>query len=274
MTERRISDDALMALADNELPETEANELRAALRNDEDAATRFAMFVETRMLLADPARHDEEVSDALRAAVVRADAQYSAQDRITTNGRDRALPGRPSHDRGPRRAVGSGANARRWQMPMAAALLLSLGGLSGYLIAQQQRSADNSLQTALMTIPGNERALSDALDTGISGSETVLTGGQGEKVRIVVLSTHRLADGTFCREFEIARAQESLIGASCRRNNGWRTEVAVLRDSGKGRVVPASGAAVVDDHLNALGSEGALSPEDERAAMAHNWSLR
>ncbi len=274
MTMRRIPDEALMALADNELPAAEAAELRAAIADDPDAAERLAMFAETRMLVSGSDRDDVQVSDALRSAVLQADARYPEPARAGIGSLVRAPFGGRPRDPAARPNSGEGFGGRRWHLPMAAALLLSVGGLSGYLVAQLQRVGDNAAHTALMMLPGAERALAAALDTAASGSETSVPDGTGEGMRIVMLSTHRLADGTFCREFEIRRAQQSLLAASCRRNNAWRTEIAVVRDRPQGGLAPASGAAVVDDHLSTIGSEGALSPEEERAAMARGWSQR
>jgi hypothetical protein len=271
MTTRRITDEDLVALADNELPAAEAADLRAALANDADAAERFAIFAETRMLLSRPGRDDKQVSDALRSAILRADAESSRKESRSI-GPGKASFGHPSRHRSLPRSSRNGLGARGWQMPMAAALLLSLGGLSGYLIGQHQRDGNTAIGSAMMTVPGADRALSRLLDTAVSGSEASITDQAGEELRIVVLSTHRLGDGTFCREFEIKRRQESLLGASCRRDNAWRTEIAVMRDRPSEGLAPASSSAVVDDHLNTIGSEGALSPEGERAAMARGWS--
>ena len=273
MNQAAISDETLVALADGELPPAEKDAVRAKLAADPAAAARFAVFVETRMLVQSPAQAaGDTVSDELVAAIRQRAASLQKG----------AEPDQTERKNRPRLSVLAGGAGQgkqternrtpmpRWQLPMAAAVLLALGGVIGYFAATGDQS--RSVQPAMLALPAAETALTQALNTAASGTDVPWSDPSGRSGRVTVLSTHRLDDGTLCRELSVSRDDTAVAGASCRRAGTWRIEIAAMQPMRDGSYLPASGSNLVDDYLQNLGSAGALSPEEEKAAMARGWS--
>ena len=62
MNKNDITDETLVALADDELPETEATEVHSIVMGDDDLMRRYSSFVETRFLLQENAKKKIELS--------------------------------------------------------------------------------------------------------------------------------------------------------------------------------------------------------------------
>jgi surface antigen len=259
-----IADTKLMALADGELSETDARMMRNRIASDPMLAARFAVFVETRAL-AQPAIHApaEQVPKRLIAAIVSADA---ALPRAGEKGPITSAP---------RRATPRAQRRPLWQLPLAASVVFTLGGLAGYLIASSDSSRGSATAQAILAVPAAHSSLTQALDGLPSGRELRWSDRSANlSGRIVILSTHKLSDATYCREYEIAyegRSKGAVVGASCRRDGRWRTEIVASKPDQNSGYSPASGATAVDQYLANLGSSGALSAADETARISQGW---
>jgi surface antigen len=266
VTEIEMADSTLMALADGELPEADARRLRGWIAADPILAARFALFVETRALVRQTVRVSHDASGAEKA-------------------------GRPSDGSGRHARLAVGAEVRAaatsnaivprperkalWQLPLAASLVFTVGGLAGYLVTSKDTGQELSMTRAILSVPAAESALTQALDSLPSGRELRWSGQtSGLSGRVVVLSTHRLNDATYCREYEISfegRIKGAVVGASCRRNGVWHMEIAAAKPDQNSGYAPASGTTAVEQYLVSLGSSGPMSVEDERSGLARGW---
>ena len=279
MTDTKIANTELMALADGELSEADARLLRNRIASDPILAARFAVFVETRALVQQTTRAPaEHVPGRLIAAVVSAAAALpQAADTQDGNRRPQlAVVGeKAAETTTPSRTAVPARRSRLWQLPLAASVVFTLGGLAGYFIAS--RDSDRSLATAqaILAVPAAHSSLTRALDSLPSGRELDWSDqAAGLSGRILILSTHKLNDATYCREYEITyegRNKGAVVGASCRRLGRWRTEIVASKPDQNSGYAPASGTTAVDQYLASLGSSGAMSTEDEKVRLAQGW---
>lgn len=271
MVTTAISDETLMALADGELGEQEAAALRARIAGDPDLARRFAVFVETRALVQRPLPASNVQRDELADRIVALDRSLSASGSAVRAASPsiRIIDGGASASRDGSMGLRPIARAQPWwKLPLAAALILALGGLTGYRLALDL-SPDGAPATGILALPAAASALDRALSVTPSGGE-VGWSGSGLSGRVLLVSSHVLDDGTLCREFEISVDKQDvsrIVGASCRRDETWRTEIAVAVPDSDSAYSPASGTAAVEQYLAARGSTGPLAPADERARL-------
>lgn len=250
-----VSDETLMALADGELDAAEAARLRARFAAEPNLAARFALFAETRALASAAFRDvvDERPPAALVEAIRKADR---------TGGTVIALPTGRIAGRRPGRSV------PLWSLPIAASLALAVGLAAGALIGVGPAGPGLDLAAG----PVGHPTLAAALDGTPSGVAVPWSSGEtsGE---FRLIATHRTAAGTICREADLivaAPTRAETLVVACRRDGRWQAEMALavprLPDGG---FAPASGPQeAIDRHLAELGSAGALSADEERAALA------
>jgi hypothetical protein len=163
-----------------------------------------------------------------------------------------------------------------WRLPVAAAIAFTLGGMVGSFLATWDASRDGATATDILSVPAVRSAVAEALDRVPSGSEVTWSDPpSGLSGRVLVVNTQRLGDGTACREYDIgyrgSTSSGSVVAASCRRDNAWRTEIAVFRADADKVFTPAGGTSVVEQYLTDAGSSGPLSAEEEKAAITLGW---
>lgn len=273
-----VADEVLMALADGELTERAAWELRARVTRDPDLAARYALFAETRALVQEPAdtAPPSRAVDPLAAAIR---AMEAAPAGVTPpQGGDRrpwlgvVTGGAPARDNATRAAVRRPA-AFHWSLPAAAAVMFIVGSAAGYVL----RPAPGGVASPadIHVVPGAQAALDVALTRTAGGQEVSwMDQRSGRSGRILIVATHRTGDGTVCREYQITTGTEgsgAIVGASCRRDGRWRTDIALSAAAAGSGYTPASGVAAVEDYLVHRGSSGPLAAEDERAMIDREW---
>jgi hypothetical protein len=273
-----IADTKLMALADGELSERDARVMRDRIASDPMLAARFAVFVETRALVRPTTRAPaEQAPKRLMAAIASADAALHREANTQGDiGRpQRAFAGEKGPISAPGRVAPRAPRKTLWQLPLAASVVFTLGGLGGYFIASNDPDRSLATAQAILAVPAAHSTLTQALDRLPSGRELRwFDRSAGLSGRIVILSTHKLSDATFCREYEIAyegRNKGAVVGASCRRDGRWHTEIVASKPDENSGYAPASGATAVDQYLANLGSSGAISAEDEKARLTQGW---
>jgi hypothetical protein len=260
MINSTISDETLMALADGELSQTEAVAVRSRITVDPVMAARFAAFVETRMLLQEPGG---ATAEATPRRLVDAILQHDSEPRGgRASARDVIASPRP-------------AGNALWRLPIAAAIAFTLGGLVGSFVATRDASRNFAAATDIFSVPAVRSAVAEALDRLPSGGEVAWSDQSlGLSGRVLVVATQRLNDATACREYDISYrgpSSGSVVAASCRRGDAWRTEIAVFRTAPEQGFTPARGVGVVEQYLADLGSSGPLSADDEKVAIAQGW---
>jgi surface antigen len=275
-------DERLMALADGELGGDEALALRARIAADPSLAERFALFVETRALLAAEDGAAEEQNDPglarLAAAIHAADKALGSDAAPVAPRRFGVIEGGAPTTAAP---VPRARPASRFHVAapaLAASLALAIGGLLGYGVGRQGAGpgagTDRSV-VAIANAPAAMTAASRALQGAASGEAVAWTDGAGLKGAVTVLSSHRLGDDGVCREYEVTveGRDDKAVALGCRVADGWRTELAARAGGGDG-YAKASGASVAEAALADLGSSGAMTPEEEAALIKDGWPAR
>jgi hypothetical protein len=255
MTDRdAISDDMLMALADDELDAAEAARVRAAIAADADLARRFALFRDSRGAVtgAHAGALHEPVPERLLAAVRAADA------------RSRDARSQPTAEVVTLRPRAAAA----WRpLALAASVALALGGVVGF---QAGRVAGPDAQPAAgFGAPGP--VLAAALEAAPSGRVREFAGGS-----LIVLHTYPVPTG-FCRDFALAGSAAgapAMVGVACREDGTWRTRLVMVQpaDGSTGGFRPAgSDDPLVGELLQRLQAQPPLSAADEAALLGRGW---
>lgn len=260
-----IDDRTLMALADGELDAAEAARVKDAIAGDTDLAERYAVFAETRALLQTNGNEDvATVPPALLAAVRAAAARTSPEGpRLAASqpetSRDRPTPAR--------------RQAPTWPLAWAAAIALVVGGVLGASLERWRGATTGAEVGSLADLAVVRLVLADAYGRLPSGETlTFADRSSGRSGRIAMTATHRLDDGSLCRQADIAseaagEGVETIL--ACRTRDGSWTRRAFVSRPARGGYVPASGA---DDPmlavLDGLGVHERLSREAERTALA------
>ena len=228
----QISDETLMALADDELDAETARRVFQAVAADPALAARLARFSETRRLLAEAAQASQPgtpAEDPLAAMI-------------------RAGISRPTAPPAP-------ANLnRRPLLAAAASMAIAAIGLGWWAWSDHQPGG--------LSVP--ELAALDSLPSG--ESRRLETGGE-----LTMIASFRSSAGALCREFETAQGAQTRIVLACHEDGDWRERFAAVTENvtetGAGDYRPASGGASVDEALAGLGAGDPLTPEEEAAAL-------
>lgn len=246
-----LSDEILLAYADDELPPAERAAVERRLAYDAEARDRLQAFTTTGQWLA------RAYDDTLRAPPPPALVEAIR-----------------AHAGGAGQAAGAPVPRPRWRLPgwlLAGPAFGGLGVAAGValMVVLQPPSVEG----------GREATLLDAtLETAASG-ETRAAEIAGERFEITPVGTVRVAGGGICREFtEIRDAGEAVThGIACRAEAGdWRQVARIDLSAGSGEApgfALASGdpQAVFDALLDSLGTSEILTPDAERALLEAGW---
>jgi hypothetical protein len=250
MKKEQFDDETLMAFADGELHDETAARIEAALSEDDALADRLAVFLDTRLAVANalkPLIH-EPVPDAL-ASSVRAlvDTHKPSTDRAQkTDENVVALRPRAAHS--------AQRNNRPWLVPIAASILAVVTGIGGFTLGRGLGPTDTSRDAAIQT----------ALQRQASG-ENVPLGDMDETIHIV--SSFRDGNNLLCREYEVRSAQYNTTTVACQQGRSWVTRLALTSTPTEG-FVPASSQETIDAYLGAIQAGDVLSLEDEKKALS------
>ncbi|MEH2535413.1 anti-sigma factor RsiW [Bradyrhizobium sp. AZCC 1588] len=282
-----ITDETLMALADGELEPAEAARVREALGRDNDLAARFASFAESRALFSGAASRadDDAVPEHLVGMARRLGNALSEFGRGTQHGstdvpRPETGATNEADDRARKDDTIAPANAWREQasrnlrrsdrfkaMALAASIALCAGGVLGFALSAL-RQPDNTFANK---VPLNSIAVSPAeaellfqLASGESRQVPSILGTA--TANITMVSTHRMEDGSICREFTTAIVGTQQTRVACLRERAWYVHLVVVSSS-SGSFTPASGHETADQFIEALGSKGILTGDAERKAL-------
>lgn len=224
-----MSDDMLMALADDELDPTTTARLLAQVARDPDLAARYAMFVETRALVAG-AYAAGPVPDRLIRSVLEAPRKAAV------------IPMRA------RRPGWAGAPA----LALAASLVMAVG-VGAFFVGKGAAPGPQAT-------PALAAATLGATPTG---GTVVLPDGSTARA----LATYQTNLG-LCRLIGMAgpAAQTAVV---CRRDGGWVTALAVGTGDGTSFAPASEVATgVIDRLLDDIAAGPALSPQEEASALA------
>lgn len=224
-----VSDDMLMALADNELPEPQATAVRALVMANPDLQRRFDVFAETRRMLQD-AFPPEPVPMSLVQTILEADAAPS--DRIV-----------PFKRRAPILSPG-------WGAAMAASLVIATGAGSFFagrsLAPAQVASGPEAAAVALASVP--------------TGGQAMLPDGSTARA----LASYD-TDLGLCRLI----STEASRAVACRDGEDWKVALSVAATGeGAFLPASELGTALIDQLLDDIAASTALDLSQEQEALA------
>lgn len=255
-----LSDEILVAYADDELLPAERAAVERRLAHDADARDRLAAFTSTGQWLA------RAYDDILREPPP---ASLLAAIRAAGGGGGVPAPARPP----------------LWQRLGGWGFLGPAFGGAGLGIA-----AGIALMLAIPTAAPErldpDALLAQALETAASG-EPRIAELAGERLEITPIGTVSTAAGTYCREFTEIRERPGMAasvthGLACREGGGaagevpWRSVARIDLTPG-GADAPGFGLAsgssqdVFETLLEAVGTTEVLSPPAERQALDEGW---
>lgn len=237
-----ITDETLMALADGEIADEAAHELKARIAADPVLGARYALYTRTARLAHEAALGDP---DATVSAELTERIRAMAATALPPTAPDNVIPLRPA-------AAATGG----WRpMAIAASLALAVGLSAGLFLSPGAQDPEALAFTD---------ALQDRLARLPSGSEVTLDDGR----RLEVVASFTDGSGAFCREYEIGAAQTGrFVGVACQQEDGWALRFAVAGPADTGGFVPASSLEVLDTWYGMSEASGPLSIEEESAFL-------
>jgi hypothetical protein len=245
----RLSDEVLMAYADDELDADTRIAVESAMTKDPDIAHRIAQHRALRQRLR--SAFEPVLDEPVPAKLIDLARNAAAMSAPPNKARVIALP----------RRLGGRRSLPRWAA-LAASLLIGI--LAGRFAFRAAGPGLVATRNGHMIARG---LLADALTRQLVSQQPAT-----EMVQIGV--SFRSKSGTYCRTFSM-RAP-TVAGLACHAADGWRLEVL----SGIGRQeVPAGGYRQASSSMppavvNAVGDEISGEPLDARAeaaARTHNW---
>ena len=247
-----VNDTMLMALADGELNPPEADRLRALIAADPALAESYALFAETRALMAD-AFPPEPVPDRLIRAVLDtpagSGADVAAARPARARGqliafRRRSAPGNDGAADGPRRWLGA-----------ALAASLALAMIGGFW-------AGRGLAPVAM-VAATPEAAAAALAATPTGGEITLPEGGGTARALASYQT----DLGLCRLIGLDHSRAVVCRDQA--TGRWGTAISVAAADGE-TYLPASDLAtgLIDRLLDDIGAGAAMDAAGEAAALS------
>lgn len=235
-TDRNVSDEMLMALADGELTGADASKLMARIKANPALAARYAQFTDTSLVMRHAMDPGPVPDYLIRNVLTAPTGQTTAPEKVTR------LWAKPREQAG-----GFG-----WSLALAASVVLAAGMgfyLGGGNLVPAPAGPD---VTAVLTgtATGENIRLADGGSARVLGSFDTDLG----LCRLIVLQG---PDG---------RSDRNVV---CQLPDGaWQTALSV-NEGGGGDFALASDTAVgtVDSFLDAIGAGAALTPDDEARAL-------
>jgi hypothetical protein len=245
---KAVRDETLMAYADGMLPDDEMTEVERIIANDPIAAAKVEKFRLSTVLVKNLGTSigKMEVSPELRRRVEAMGAQPEARkDNIVSF---------------PVRAANSNQKQfRTWQAIAAAVALFSVGIWSGSQFAGQNNAQFVAVGT---TLPGDILNVLAKLPSG--EAQTAASG------KVQLIASFNLADGSFCREFELTPGSGSIstLAIACKTaDQAFTTRMALSKNSQTTGYSPASANETIDAFLTSIGAGSPMSAQEEQNAL-------
>lgn len=248
-----ISDEALMAFADGELPGGEAARISAAMLEDPNLRRRVERFRSVRRALRSTydAVAQEPIPERLRALL--GDVAAHQPD-------EKPAPPAP-----PANVVDLAAKREsRYKLPPWSVLAASV--LFGVVAGRMMSPGENSLLTSQEGEVRAGGALTRALDTRLASAPENIDAD----IRIGL--SFRSQDGAFCRTFSESGENGAVSGLACRGEDAWLVRVAAADEGASTEYRQAgSGAPAVLAMVDELIAGEAFDTAQEAEARARGW---
>ena len=253
MPSRILDDETLMAFADGELDEVSAARVARAIADDPELAKEVEMFRAARARAA-------EALQPLAREPVPAGLSLSVAAMIERDREARAAANSPPRVVPLRREAVRRRSAPAWLMPMAAAIVLLVGGSGGYFLGSQL-TAPVPAEFASIDDPAIIQALSE-----IPSGKAVDVPGTGRTIEPVL--SFQLEDGTLCREYKLKGPDaKGVISIACLEQNNWKTHLLMAATRPEEGYVPAGSAETIDAYLASIHAGSPLDGPAEDAAL-------
>lgn len=247
MDQNEMTDELIMAYADGELTADEAARVEEALKTDQSAQRKLAMFRETADLLkAAPA---PPVPDDLAHRI---DALIADKD-------DEPAPAETDNVVQFRRF----GRSRFVPTAIAACLALAIGLGTGYSLNQPEPAGKGSpFGVAALADPG----IKGALASTPSGESSVLASG----ATLNLIASFMDEAGVLCREFDYEGVNgHSVVSVACRDGGQWQPKIAIAATGDSANhYAPASSLDALEAWLKSSGLGDPLGAEDEQQLLA------
>lgn len=237
---RQFTNEELMTFADGEADPALKSALAAALERDRALAERLEIFRSTARSLkhAFPPQTDREADRKIAAAM-----QEALRAENATAHRESSIIAFPA-----RRTLFE----NRWVGAAAAAVILGIGLVSGYLAGQRTLPA-------VQFAAGAAADMAEAFAKLASGSSVQVEGG-----KLTLIATYRSARGELCREYELdAPAPGKMTGLACIHANEWRTIAQIFSETEGAGYIPAGEDELVEALAARAGMTGPLTEAEE-----------
>ncbi|MGV3551057.1 anti-sigma factor family protein [Rhizobium sp.] len=257
-----IDDQMMMAFADGEANEETTALVSRAMTTDPAIAERVAYFRVTRARTAEAMKPliDQPVPTALALSVAAMIARHEEAEAVRPAA---AAPG------GAGNVVGfPPATARKrffrpapaWLMPIAAAIVLMVGGTGGYFLGARL-PAHNPAEFASIDDPSIIKALSQT-----PSGQTVNLSATGRTLEPVV--SFKLENGTFCREFKLKEGvAREVVSIACLEQDRWQTHLVMAGTDTEMSYVPAGSTETIDAYLSAIHAGAPLDGSSEEKVL-------
>lgn len=246
MDQFEMTDELIMAYADGELSVDEAARIEEALRSDQSAQRKLAMFLKTAdRLCAEPA---PAIPDELARRV----------DALIADEKDRTAAAEPDNVVSFRRLGRSGFVPTA----IAACLALAVGLGTGYTLKQPDQAGEGSpFGVAALADPGIEEVLASTP----SGESRVLASG----ATLNLIASFVDEAGVLCREFDYEGVNgHSVVSVACRDGAQWQPKIAIATTgNSETHYAPASSLDALEAWLRSSGLGDALNAEEEQQQL-------
>ncbi|MBG6165220.1 hypothetical protein IWQ54_004910 [Labrenzia sp. EL_195] len=235
MTDKtKMTDELIMAYADGQLPDAEAQEVEAAARTDAVIREKIDLYKETSHRLKAAAKDIPPVPDALAQRVSSLLEADTAERNLGASDNVVAFA--------PKKWI------RQWPAALAASITLAIGLGTGIAIGPSGTSAGKPpFGIAALADP----EISEALSNAESGSSIAL--GSGATLNLIASFVD--ADDELCREFDYEKATgPSIVSVACHSGGTWQPRIAIAANKEQsGDFAPASSLEALETWLLSSG---------------------
>lgn len=254
MSQMIFDDETLMAFADGELDAMTTKRVIDAIAVNGELAERVQMFRSSRAAVSDAMK--PRGRDAVPPELLLSVAAMVERDR---EARSSTAPPPTS------KVISLDQNRRSrklaaWLMPLAATLVLAIGGTGGYFFGSAWKPHVPS-EFASIDDPDIIRALSE-----IPSGKTMDVPGSGRTIEPVL--SFRLEDGTLCREYTLRGPDaKGVVSIACLEQDRWTTHLLMAATRPEDGFVPAGSAETIDAYLASIHAGSPLDGDAENEVL-------
>jgi surface antigen len=276
-----LTDETLMAYADNELAPAERQQVAAILAGRPEFVEKVRRFERTRLPLQrafDEVLHAPVPADLLERVRRPTPQPVSLADFAAQRRPRQVAAGMVALD-----AATKSGLASSWKpMALAASLSLLIGGAAGWYGRSLEAGGQSAGASQISLASGvhADGAMQLALDSRASGIAPGAQANTTNAIGVKPVATFRSRDQRYCRQYELTTGSAAQYdGVACRNAAGTWDIVfhaeAMKRTAGSGNLAPAGadGSNAIDAAIERLIDGGILDPHEEQGVLAGKWKM-